>query len=149
MNTGVEKFIGNVDLKTKIVHFYVQRNTNMTENGIITFEVERINVGGAMNPASGVFTAPVNGTYHFDFSAIKHDSLDYVVILLQVNDVEYGRAHTSSTGNSNTVASLTASLRLKVGDQVVLNNQYNGKIFGNEYIHTHFAGWLVDEDLTL
>jgi len=148
MNLGMEKFIGTVDVKTQIVHFYVQKNDNMMKNGVITFEVEKMNVGGAMNSASGVFTAPVNGIYHFDFSAIKNSSPDYLVITLQVNGIGYGRAHTVSNVVAATV-SLTASLRLKVGDQVVLNNQFGGQIFDNQYQHTQFAGWLVDEDLTL
>jgi len=118
----------------------------MMVNGILSFEVERLNVGGAMNLASGVFTAPVNGIYHFDFSAIKDGSSDYMVIDLQVNDIGYGRAHTAA-GKSNSVASLTASLRLKVGDRVVLNNLSGGKMFENQFHHTHFAGWLVDEEL--
>lgn len=148
MNLVVEKFVGNVELKTKRVHFYVQKNTMMIKNGIIPFEVERLNVGRAMNPASGIFTAPVNGTYHFDFSVIKHDSCDYLVIVLKVNGFDYGRAHTYA-GRVTAAASLTASLQLKAGDQVFLDNQFGGLILDEENHLTHFAGWLVDEDLTL
>jgi hypothetical protein len=31
----------------------------------ISFEVEVINTGSAMNAATGIFTAPVKGTYFF------------------------------------------------------------------------------------
>ncbi len=36
---------------------------------MITFDVENVNVGDAMNFTSGVFTVPVTGTYFFTFTA--------------------------------------------------------------------------------
>ena len=53
-----QEFGGNVDVKTKIVHFYVQRNTTFTAKKVITFEFDRLNEGGAMNVTTGIFTAP-------------------------------------------------------------------------------------------
>lgn len=92
------------------------------DNGVITFNVERVNVGGAMKMASGVFTAPVNGTYHFDFAVIIDGTSDFLVIILQVNGIDCDRVH-ANTGKIAAAASLTASLRLKVRDRLVLNNK--------------------------
>ena len=49
----------------------MQRSTNFgTENVPIPFEVTRLNVGNAMNVASGIFTAPKTGIYFFSFSGL-------------------------------------------------------------------------------
>ena len=63
--------IGQYDVKSSPVYFYVQRSTNFdTENVPIPFEVTRLNVGNAMNAASGIFTAPKTGIYFFSFSGL-------------------------------------------------------------------------------
>jgi len=61
-----------VDVKTKTVHFYVQlKNDFGTTNVTIPWNVEQLNEGNAMDLASGIFTVPVDGLYHFEFSAHK------------------------------------------------------------------------------
>lgn len=108
-----------------------------------------------MNLSSGIFTAPVPGTYYFAFSAVKEDSLNHLVISLQLNGKERGRAYTEHF-NQNPIAaiktkatlSLTSSLYLIAGDQVKMRNEYGGKILDQpKFHHTHFTGWLVSEDL--
>jgi len=67
-----EALVGQVDVKTKIVHFYVQRNFDFsTGQTVIPFELARLNEGNAFNLPLGIFIAPVPGVYHFDFSALK------------------------------------------------------------------------------
>jgi len=80
-----------VDIKTKSVHFFVQRSNAFTLNNVaIPFEIERLNMGGAMNLVTGVFTVPLDGIYHFEFSAMKLADELVNVIFLQVNGVEIG-----------------------------------------------------------
>ena len=141
--------LGNVDLKTNNVHFYVQRNSsfNLTD-AVIPFQFARLNEGGAFDLPSGLFTAPVKGIYHFDFSAVKSLS-DYLHISLQVNGANVGRVVTyTSATESNNVVSLSASLRLAAGDRVNVFNDYNGSLTGGPFdLFTNFSGWLVEEDL--
>ena len=145
--------IGNLDVQTKIVHFYVQRNFAFSSIAVIPFHSALLNEGDAFNLHSGVFTAPVKGIYHFQFSAVKDKLVPSLLIHLQVNGANVGDAYNSQdhsepavTGITD-VVSLSASLRLVKGDRVSLFN-YEGELYDDkEYHNTHFSGWLVKEDL--
>ena len=92
-----QNFIGNVDVKTKTVHFYVQRIRHFeTFNAVIPFQKDRLNEGDAFDLSSGIFTVPVPGTYHFDFSAVKDGVANSLAIYLQVNGANVGRAETAA-----------------------------------------------------
>jgi len=112
----------------------------------------RLNEGEAFDLSSGVFTVPVAGIYHFDFSVVKDDVYQVLGIQLQVNGVVVGNAYThqgySSSSKQMTTASLSSSLRLKVNDKVTLLKM-DGGLVDNEWHQTHFTGWLVEEDLNM
>jgi len=144
--------IGNVEIKTGSVHFYVQRQSDYgADYTIIPFEVEKLNVGGAMNTKAGVFTAPLPGIYHFGFSCLMDAQSLFLVVYLQLNGNTVGLA-SSNTAPSGVKAYLTtslhASLKLKKGDRI---NMYKhlGTLRDHGDHFTHFFGWLVEEDLTL
>jgi len=147
-----ETLIGNVEVKTASVHFYVQRQSDYgADYTIIPFEVEKLNVGGAMNTKAGIFTAPLPGIYHFGFSCLMHAQSSYLVVYLQLNGNNIGLA-TSNTeqlgGKAFLTLSLHSSLKLKKGDRINMFKQ--GGILHDHGDHfTHFFGWLVEEDLTL
>lgn len=150
--TDLETLIGNVEVKTRSVHFYVQRNTSITKEGILRFQLARLNVGKAMDLSTGIFTVPVNGIYHFEFSGVR-DAFVESAIYLQVNGKRdassYSQVKTGIIGNYGFLTGvLNASLRLKKGDKVnIFKNEV--RLFDNEFFYTHFTGWLVEEDLIL
>ncbi len=141
-----------MDVKTKTVHFYVQRFSTFSEAPavIIPWEVERLNEGGAMNLASGIFTVPLNGIYHFEFSGLKAESATDFSVFLDVNGVGIASAGTNYGSNTGTFEgySLTASLRLKAGDRMNLFNDVGSVLYDNGFYKNHFTGWLVEEDLS-
>lgn len=141
--------IGNVDVKTKNVHFYVQRNSPFNNNNsVVPFQVERLNVGGAMNLASGVFTAPVDGTYYFEFFGQKDESnsLD-LRIDFRLNSQIMNWAYTPALPQFFTTSSANL-LRLKTGDKVDLYKNIGGILYANNAgFQSYFTGWLLDEDL--
>ena len=146
-----EELIGHVNVKTKIVHFYVQRYQHFnTPNAVIPFQLARLNEGGAFNLASGIFTVPVPGIYHFDFCAVKDGTTVSLAIYLQLNGVNVGRAETNqfARGAYETV-SLSASFRLAKGDKVNLYKwKSKGELFEDGNNHsgghlTHYTGSLL------
>lgn len=140
-----------MDVKTKSVHFYVQRRSIFnTAYAVIPFEYARLNTGNSFDLTSGIFTAPVSGIYHFDFYAQKDTDSPYLSIFLQVNGESVARTFlgSGSTGMFDT-AFLTASLRLRVNDKVTLYNVqsilHENPDLGLSPLNS-FAGWLVEED---
>jgi hypothetical protein len=76
--------IGFNDIKTANgVFFYVTRySSNRT---VIPYETEQLNIGGAMDLATGVFTSPFNGRYQFIFTALAAKKDERSDLVLRVN----------------------------------------------------------------
>ena len=157
-----EPIDGTVD-----VHFYVQRESNLgsVTSGVIPFEFAPVNEGNAFDLSSGIFTAPVNGYYHFQFSALRYDSADeydetYLKLAIEVNGgiidfsqkdlisllVEYYHDLQNLFGTYKSV-SMSLPLLLNPGDKVnLINFGGGGKLEDDASKHyTHFCGWLVEE----
>jgi len=120
-------------------------------NAVVPFDIVRLNAGGAMNPATGVFTAPVNGIYHFEFFGLKSGTDPApLYIFLQANGMEMGRSYAFDYSDTfRGLSGISSSLKLKVGDQVRI---FKGLGTLHDTINeefTHFTGWLVEEDLVL
>ena len=146
----MEKRAGFLNVKSAPVHFYVQRKSlfNST-NRIISFDVELLNEGRAINLATGVFRAPVNGIYYYSFRGFPQGSLSLqpVFAFLRVN----GKVQATSVSSvGGATVSLECTLKLKKGDNVdVKKGQYGGFEDNNSEHLTHFSGSLLDEDLAI
>jgi len=150
VEAGYETRIGNVDVFSSPVQFYVQRNTVWnTTNTPITFQVERLNVGNAMNIGTGVFKAPKTGTYSFGFSGLKvNDAAIKTWMELRLNGGRIGKDFFDASGTSMTSSSLNANLKLKVGDEITLIITA-GALYDDAGYYTHFTGILIEEDLIM
>ena len=82
-----------------------------------------------MDLASGVFTVPVNGTYHFDFSALTYNDLVYIALM--VNGEHVGKSFQSLKNHLS--VTLSASLQLKVGDRVNLFKHHPGVLYDSNW----------------
>ena len=108
----------------------------------IPFEVETLNVGGAMNLKSGIFTAPRPGAYFFSFTGMGNA---HVRFSLYVNDSSIGSGYAPSGYQT---FSFQSTIQLNIGDKVSVRIGY-GMLYeeiANRY--THFTGMFLQEDLT-
>ena len=139
---GFQTFIGYADVKSTPVYFYVQTNVHhSTVNTAIPFEVTRTNVGNAMNPSTGIFTAPRPGKYFFTFSGISYAAISQIE--LHLNGVLLGASYSSSGAGT---FSHHATLELSQGDQIRLFLTL-GSVWGDGRHFTSFVGILIEEDV--
>ena len=140
---GYETRIGFNDIKSSPVYFYVQKTASFgILNTPIPFEIERLNIGGAMSLATGVFTAPKSGLYLFIVSGIAAIENTHVYIFL--NDVQFG----ASYGRYETYTySLQSTLILQTGDRIALKLATGAIFESSGEFFTHFTGILLEEYL--
>ena len=55
-------------------------STSASHSSYITFQSTFVNIGGSINPSSGIFQAPISGTYEFSFATQSYSSGRYVAV---------------------------------------------------------------------
>ncbi|XP_045033066.1 uncharacterized protein LOC116927143 [Daphnia magna] len=161
---GFQTRIGYQDIKTKPIYFYVQKTRSFaTENIPMPFELAMLNSGEAMNLETGIFTAPVTGTYFFSFTAlaqfsVSNEPLRTVNVMLYRNGQPVARSQLNEVNgiaNSEYLSPLVlqTALALQVGDEVWVQSDLidGGFLYDNNDVGyarcTHFNGWLLEEEI--
>lgn len=149
LNLGLEARIGYSNVKTSPVHFYVQRSSPYSKaNSVIPWDLEVLNIGDAMNKATGVFTAPRDGIYHFTYGGIKDLTTNVMRLFLRLNGVRVASAYGASSTMYDS-SSISSSLQLKNGDRVDLLLEMGTLHENPKANYDYFIGWLKEEDLQL
>jgi len=153
--TGYETRYGFVDVKSAPVHFFVVRFTSWNTTGTMPFEKEYLNLGGGMNLASGVFTAPKAGIYAFTFMGLGQGSnsgyAGFGGVYLQRNSANVAMGYSvinGATSYTSAVVSVEATLKLDKGDTIRIYHK-EGTLVSNGNNHVQFMGSLIEEDLVI
>ncbi|XP_052102946.1 collagen alpha-1(VIII) chain-like [Mytilus californianus] len=113
-------------------------------NAVLKFDDVRVNRGGAYDPSTGVFTATVQGLYHFSCMILANHGV-VVHYQLNKNDQPYilGYSHKGAAADSSTISAI---IELKVGDRVFVKHRHTAAsevVFGGA--HTSFSGYFIHE----
>jgi len=116
-------------------------------------------LGGGMNWASGVFTAPKAGIYAFSFKGNDFYTgftfAGYGNVFLQRNGVDVARglaeiygATSSTRSRTKPTVSVHGTLKLNKGDTITIKH-HGGWIFSDYNSDIQFTGSLIEEDLVI
>jgi len=155
--TGYETRYGFNDVKSVPVHFFVTRTSDWSTVGTMLFEKEYLNLGGGMNLASGVFTAPKAGIYAFSFTGSGSGtsatySNGFGSVYLQRNGADVARGYSSINGaneGTRSTVSVHGTLKLNRGDTITIRHYFGTIISRDGESWTQFTGSLVEEDLVI
>lgn len=145
-------------MKSSPVYFHAQApyNSGPPDNmgrAMMRFDSTVLNIGGAMNSSSGVFTAPRSGIYSFSFTGVgRYYSRDGAELMfaLVVNGNEVGRAVTRSRDDSFHTHSFHSTLELKTGDLLwtAILTSNNAQFYDETHVrYNHFTGHLLLENV--
>jgi hypothetical protein len=154
--TGFQTWIGYEDVKSSPTYFYVRRYSDgFNQPSIpIPFDVENLNVGGAMNLTSGKFTAPRAGTYFFSvFGPVSFPTTSYIRLYCDIHLFKNGeRIGFSVTDASRTewnleTFSIQVTVNLQRGDEISLaiTSPISSGVSLYGYGALHFTGFLLEE----
>ncbi|KAK4011384.1 hypothetical protein OUZ56_020498 [Daphnia magna] len=156
--SGFQKWIGFVDVKSSPVYFHVRNSANGFNQLFtpIPFGTEKLNVGGGMNITTGIFTAPRMGKYFFagsglgDFqSNLTYSSRLYVDVQLCKNGERIGVGVSDELSSSvwqTETFTVQVTVPLQVGDQIWLEISkitQGVSLYGNGFLQ--FTGFLLEE----
>jgi len=101
-----------------------------------------LSVDGGMDAGEGIFTAPVDGAYHFAFSGLS-DGNGNIQLGLVVNDIIVASAY--GDDDKKAAVSLATILKLKKGDRVSVQLNYGFLVDDVINSFTHFIGYRIED----
>ncbi|KAI4904177.1 hypothetical protein NFI96_004554 [Prochilodus magdalenae] len=111
--------------------------------GIVVYTKVLTNIGGAYNSKTGVFTAPITGTYYFRFTACGGSNGHYSGVGLYRNKERL--THVSEYNNDGYPKHFSGGVTttLSEGDTVVVRLPSSYRLYEDSYTRNIFSGFLL------
>ena len=113
-------------------------------SGVLLFNSVKVNVGSHYASATGRFTAPVTGAYHFSFFGMT-SAAGTIDVELELNgaDTHALVPYATNTGGQHTHAAGSAIVYLNAGDYVHMRNNNTSLYVTTGGRHSSFSGHLI------
>lgn len=108
---------------------------------ILIFKRVITNIGNAYNSSTGIFTAPVRGVYHFDWTMKGYGDIPTGGALFRNEELIFVAYEQQTSGW--VTSSNAASLFLGVGDQVSVRQWEKTRVHDSQFHDTTFSGHLI------
>merc|ERR1712051_810639 len=129
--------------KTLGVYFNAYRNKAYDGGGEenLTFNGTYCNVGGGLDPDTGIFTCPVGGTYMFQFHIATHDNKK-ALLSIRKNGEEVASIFDQNhkDNHKNSMAGQNIIIDVKRGDEIVVY-AYTGTWLA-DFPMNHYTHWV-------
>ncbi|XP_025079830.1 complement C1q tumor necrosis factor-related protein 5-like [Pomacea canaliculata] len=116
-----------------------ESNVYIDSGDPVVFDQVRRNEGNAYNPATGVFTAPFNGTYFFVLTAAAYQHYSSVLLSLGDNGSTFCQVETT-----NTAKSCVATVYRAKGQQVWVRSSRSSHL---NFRFSSFVGFSLHLDI--
>ena len=149
-----QKWYGQVAVTSSLVYFEAQRSYDTSSRGTLNYDYVPVNVGGAMNGESGIFTASQKGTHFFIFSgyAVYTESrtASLTIELMAANrPIGHTTFNVNKDDHNGDSVAIQSIVDLNVGDQVyvTITGVNEAKLIDSSYNHfTHLSGGLLRQE---
>ena len=134
-------------LDTKVIFSAtLSKDTNVTKDHNVVYDIVQANVGGGYNSTTGEFVCPTSGYYQLEMSALGFPNQNFWLNMMHNNKavISIHGALTDWHGTSNSVA-----LHLLQGDVVRVAAWSNSMVHSNmaiDQVYTTFNGHLLAAD---
>jgi hypothetical protein len=136
-------------VKSTAIYFHAQMTkTYSAALTTVQFDSIKLNVGTALNPATGIFIAPTPGKYYFAFSGMSDDRAIAIVDLemMKTGTTDWIQVGEGFGDTTYKTFSVHATLQLVKGDQVRVY-LLQGRIHEARLRYFfNYVGWLLEEN---
>ncbi|XP_062594880.1 complement C1q-like protein 4 [Saccostrea cucullata] len=115
---------------------------NLKSSQKVLFEHVFLNIGGGYNAKTGVFTAPVDGIYRFDWTILAAMKKYYITLLVK-EDTQIGSNYCADTSDNELGQCSSSAIVEMKANQKVWIKPYNSYAQGVKANWSYFSGHIL------